>query len=157
MIYLLGITRGKYPDLDAVTNHFCPLCPEYSLKSLNLSSNFLVSKTKPKLHSSFWIEFTKLMNWETTCQDAATFFEVTSSFSGFPHLQPRVQQWWGVGPHGQVQLCLWRGHRVRPVHPDLQLPRERLPLRREPQPLWGCGVWKGHGGLLNVTGKTIYL
>ena len=70
MIYLLGITRGKYPDLDAVTNHFCPLCPEYSLKSLNLSSNFLVSKTKPKVHSSFWIEFTKLMNWETTCQDS---------------------------------------------------------------------------------------
>ena len=86
----------------------------------------------------------------------STFFKVTSSFSGFPHLQPRVQQWWGVGPHGQVQLCLWRGHRVRPVHPDLQLPRECLPLRREPQPLWGCGVWKGHGGLLNVTGKTIY-
>ena len=42
---------------------------------------------------------------------------------GLPHLRPHLWQRGVPGQDGQVQLCVWGGNPVRPVHPHVQLPR----------------------------------
>ena len=42
---------------------------------------------------------------------------------GVPHLRAHLQQRGRPGQDGQVQLCVWRGNPVWPVHPHMQLPR----------------------------------